>query len=171
VEQTRDPVASAIGPVVAWAQVRAAEFITRYVRRGSGSPIVILGSAETGGPLWPELADGLVAHHRVILPEAPSVGPRFCVWMRGFLDGIGISSVTLVAGGKFCLPALEFTLADGERVSRLVLTGSAEETPINGGLSTEFRDEPCPLLMLRRSASAAEAIQRVLSLTSQHRTP
>jgi hypothetical protein len=146
-------------PLHASAQVRAADFVTTYVRRGSGSPIVVLGPCDDGVSVWPEVLDTLATRHRLVLPEAPGPDGRFQVWLRGFLDGLGQPVVGLIAGGRFCVPALEFTLLEPERVSRLVLVprGWAEETGLAGEIATGPRRGALPLLIVRRECPAVEA--------------
>ena len=57
----------------------------------------------------------------MILPELPTAEPRFHAWFRGFVDGMGLPPMTLVAVGDLCVPALEFALLEPERIQRLLL--------------------------------------------------
>src|SRR5687768_15632554 len=53
-----------MAPADRWAEVRAADRVTRYVRRGSGAPAVVLQApdgAHAPAALWPGLADALAA--------------------------------------------------------------------------------------------------------------
>jgi hypothetical protein len=144
--------------------VRVAEHVTRYVRRGVGRPVVVLRTGEEdNSELWPELVDTLAARCRVILPEAPGANAGFVSWMRGFLEGVGLLPVTLIAAGPFCVPALEFALLDQERLVGLVLVphGRAEETGLSGALGTAAQTRALPVLVVRRECPAAAALALV----------
>ena len=146
-----------------WAQVRVAERVTRYVRRGAGHPVLLLREQRDESPLWPALVDALAAHHRVILPETPEGGAGWSAWVRGFIDGVGCLPVTLIAAGEFCLPALELALLDTDRLARLVLVpcGGADETGLTGALATRPRARALPVLVVRRESPAGEAVAMV----------
>jgi hypothetical protein len=145
-----------------WAQVRAADYVTRYVRHGAGKPVVVLDLAD--GTLWPELTDALAAGHRVILPEAPAAEAHFAAWLRGFLDGMGLPAVTLIAAGPFCLPALEFALLDPDRLERLVLVpaGAADATGLTGALGTTSAGALLGMLVVRRDHPTDEALELIV---------
>jgi hypothetical protein len=145
------------------AEVRVAGHVTRYVRRGAGRPVVVLSGASDCEALWPELLDAIAAHCRLILPEVPAHEAGFSSWLRGFLDGVGLPVVSLIATGHCCLPAVELALLDADRLERLVLVpdGCAEVTGLMGMLGTGERPSALPLLVLRRAASAEEALQLV----------
>jgi hypothetical protein len=83
--------------------------------------------------------------------------------MRAFLDGLGLSRVTLIAPGSFSGPALEFALLDPDRLQGLVLVphGRAEETGLTGTLSTSTPTKPIPVLVVRRDTSVAGAVALV----------
>ena len=146
-----------------WAQVRVAERVTRYVRRGAGHPVLLLRAQGDDCPLWPALVDALAARCRVILPEAPEADVGFASWIRGFVDGVGCLPVTLIAAGEFSLPALELALLDVDRLARLVLMpcGDAEEAGLTGVLATRPRPRALPVLVVRRECPAAHAVALV----------
>jgi hypothetical protein len=158
------PAATAPSPN-RWAEVRVAEQVTRYVRRGVGHPVVVLRAGAGDAELWPALVETMIAAHcRVILPEVPDAAAGFASWIRGFLDGVGLPPITLIAVGHFCVPALELALLDAERLARLVLVpcGRAEETGLAGALSTTARaGSPLPILVVRRECPATEALALV----------
>ena len=145
------------------AEVRVAGYVTRYVRRGVGRPVVLLAPPSETDALRPELLDAIAAHHRLVLPELPVHEAGFSSWLRGFLDGVGLPLVSLIAAGSCCLPAVELALLDPERFERLVLVpdGCAEVTGLMGMLGTEGRPGTLPVLVLRRAAPAADALQLV----------
>lgn len=135
--------------------------VTRYVRRGVGPPVVLL-RREDGphGELWPALVETIAERCRVIIPEVPDADAEFGSWMRGFLDGVGLPPVTLIAAGTLCVPALEFALLDADRLSGLLLVpaGRAEETGLTGALGTTERTGALPVLVVRRECPAVEAL-------------
>jgi hypothetical protein len=154
-----------MAPADRWAEVRAADRVTRYVRRGSGAPAVVLQAPHGAHPpaaLWPGLADALAAGCRVILPEAPPPDAGFATWIRSFLDGLGLPPATLVAAEPYCLPSLELALLDPERLAGLVLVprGGGAETGLTGALATAAPDA-VPLLVVRGDCPEAEALPLV----------
>jgi len=156
-----------------WAQVRAADQVTRYLRSGAGVPVLVLDVATSAGHeldgatdvpapdvgVWPELLTELPNHSRLILPEIPTDGPRFTSWLRGFIDGIGLAPVTLIASGPICVSAMEFTLSDPERVQRLVLVpaGQADETWLSGVVRPTTSIAYVPMLVVRRNHPVDDA--------------
>jgi pimeloyl-ACP methyl ester carboxylesterase len=115
------------------ATVMAASIETPYLAAGQGSPVVVLRPAAGAAPFWSNLLDGLSMGGRVLAPEPPAAHtafglpagpqgqPAFSMWLRAFLDGLGVQGVGLVASAAFGTAALAFTLLDPERVSRVVL--------------------------------------------------
>ena len=169
-------------PLDRWAEVRVAGRVTRYARRGSGAPIIVLqapdAAADHARALWPALADALAAGGRVLLPEVPAPDarpdpverpipadiPGFLEWIRGFLDGLGLPPATVIAAEPYCLPALELALLEPERLAGLVLVPErgAAETGLTGGLTTTTAaGEAVRLLVVRRDCPAAEAVPLV----------
>jgi hypothetical protein len=144
------------------AEVRVADLVTRYVRRGAGRPVVVLRAHEDADALWPELLDAVASRGRVLIPDVLAPDASFVAWVRGFLDGLGLPSVALVATGRFCVPALELALLDPDRLDALVLVprGRSEETGLSGVLGGGERPG-IPLLVLRREASADEAVRLI----------
>jgi pimeloyl-ACP methyl ester carboxylesterase len=148
------------------AQVRAADHVTRYTRCGSGHPVLLLYPIEPDvaeaecAAIWADLVDRLAQHRRVIVPEIPTTGSRFATWLRGFIDGIGLPALTLVAAGPACMPALEFVLTDPERVERLVLipVGGAEETGLVAVLTPVVGAAAIPMMVVRRDQPAGDAV-------------
>lgn len=156
-DSTPSPLAALHSPD-AWSEVRAHDRVVRYHRLGAGRPVVVLGWGAGPADVWPELVPHIAAGHRAILPDAPAPDAAFAAWLRGFLEGIGAPSVSLVAAGAYCIAALEFALR-GEGVERLVVApcGEADETGLDGGL-TMASGEAVPLLVVRRGVPAADAL-------------
>lgn len=114
------------------AEVRVGDRVTRYVRRGSGSPVVLVGANTDESPVWRPLVDALVAHHRVVAPQAPPSGVDDTEWLRGFIEGLGLSSVALITGDAACAAALELVAADDFTIRKLVVVHGAERSNGNG---------------------------------------
>jgi pimeloyl-ACP methyl ester carboxylesterase len=148
-----------------WSEVRAADHVTRYMRFGSGSgaPVVILTPGTADANIWPEVFEALSADRRVLIPDLPDAEGCFAPRLTAFLDGLGLSSVTLVAPGSFCVPALEFALLEPDRLNRLVLVprGGAEETGLAGTLATSASSRETAVLLVRRQTPVTDAVQLV----------
>jgi pimeloyl-ACP methyl ester carboxylesterase len=93
----------------------------RYRREGAGRPLVVLRTASGAGAVWPELDAQLAARFRVITPEIPAGCTDVARWLVGFLEGLGIDRVVLVATDACCLAAIELVLLDAAQIDRLVL--------------------------------------------------
>jgi len=103
------------------AEVRVGEHVTRYVRRGSGPSAVLLGAEPESSPIWRSLVDWVGSSHRVTIPQAPSDGVDAGDWLRGFIEGLGLTAFVLFAGPEFGAAALDLTTADDFTVGKLVL--------------------------------------------------
>jgi pimeloyl-ACP methyl ester carboxylesterase len=147
-------------PAVSLAEVRAHDQVMRYHRAGVGRPLVLLRSAADPDALWPELEEQLVAHFRVLTPELPPDCEDVAAWVKGFLEGVGLDRVVIVAADPCCLSALELALLGAQQIERLVLVpgGLAGETGLDGTLATTYAGVPVPLLVVRRGTPAAEAL-------------
>jgi pimeloyl-ACP methyl ester carboxylesterase len=175
VNDTLSAVEKAARPFDRCAQVLAADHLTRYTRTGTGNPVLLLDigacSADTAGEdgaRWPELLERIAMSHRLIVPEIPIATPRFASWLRGFIDGLGLAPIRLVAAGAVCVSALEFVLSDPDRVERLLLVpaGSSEEPGLAGVVHPADTSADVPILVVRRDHprdEAAEAIMRFLA--------
>ena len=107
-----------VGPC---AEVRVGEHVTRYVRRGSGPSVVLLGAQPESSPIWRSLVEWLGSSHRVTIPQAPSDDSDTGEWLRGFIEGLGLTAFALFAGAEFRAAALDLTTADDFTVHKLVL--------------------------------------------------
>jgi pimeloyl-ACP methyl ester carboxylesterase len=145
------------------AEVRVNGHVTRYVRRGAGQPVVVLRGSDDDAGLWPGLVEAIAARCRVILPEGSGTGTGFVSWFRGFLDGIGLPPVTLVAVGDYCVPALELALLDTEGLTRIVLVpfGATGEAGLTGTLRAAAQAAGLPALVVRPEWPPTEALRLV----------
>ena len=107
-----------VGPC---AEVRVGEHVTRYVRRGSGPTVVLLGAEAESNSVWAPLVESLAGNYRLVIPKPPPDGVDASAWLRGFVEGLGLTSVALVAGGMLATAALELATADEFTVRKLVL--------------------------------------------------
>jgi hypothetical protein len=110
--------------------VRVGEHVTRYVRRGSGPSVVVVGADVEANPLWTPLVEQLTAAHRVVVPQAPPTGTDVSAWLRGFIEGIGLSSIVLIAGSTASSAALDLATTDDFTVRRLILLPSGESNGV-----------------------------------------
>ena len=107
------------------AEVRVGEHVTRYVRRGTGPSVVLLGADAESNPVWSPLVESLSTSHRLVVPQMPPECVDSSEWLRGFIEGIGLTSVVMIAGGALADAALELATTDDFTVRRLVLLPSA----------------------------------------------
>lgn len=154
------------------AEVRAGDHVTRYVRRGSGSPVIVVGANAKENALWAPLVENLAARHRLVIPETPKAEQDVAAWLRSFIEGIGVSSVALVAGGKSSSPALALASADDFIVRKLVLVPSGESngngaTSIDATPSTLDPDRMLSVAPEWHPAEAVERIERFISADGQ----
>lgn len=143
-----------VGPC---AEVRVGEHVTRYVRRGSGPSVVLLGAEPESSPIWRSLVEWLGSSHRVTIPQAPSDGIDSGVWLRGFIEGLGLTAFVLFAGAEFQAAALELATADDFTVGKLVLL------PDQHSSVGESSDR---VLWIRREWSPAEVTTHVETFLS-----
>lgn len=141
------PIAfAAAAPPEAWAEVRVGDLLTRYRRRGSGQPIVVVADVdELTAPdaRWPRIADAMATRGRTFVPAVPAPvraaggdHAAFTDWLFGFLEGLGLEAVTLVAAEPFCAATHAFADAEPDRVTRLVVVASAAGVETGGELPT-----------------------------------
>jgi hypothetical protein len=147
-------------PAETLAEVRAHDQVMRYHRAGMGRPVVVLRGADDANALWPELDAELVSRFRVVTPELPAECEDVAAWVAGFLEGVGLDRVVVLAAESCCLSALELALFNAYLVERLVLipAGAVSETGLDGTLATTLAGVPVPLIVVRRGLSAAVAL-------------
>lgn len=113
----------------AWAEVRTQSRVIRYRRTGTGRPLLVLGAPRSPDPLW-EAVLGAFGAFRRVEPEPPADEADPAAWIADFLEGIGATEVTVLAGGRFGAAALELTSADAQQVSRVVVVaGGVPDAP------------------------------------------
>ena len=120
-----------VGPC---AEVRVGDHVTRYVRRGSGPSAVLLGAESESSPMWRSLVEWLGSSYRITIPQAPSDGTDASEWLRGFIEGLGLSAFVLFASPEFRAAALDLATVDDLTVHKLVLL--ADKSPPVGESSS-----------------------------------
>lgn len=141
------------------AEVRVGDHAIRYMRRGTGPSIVVVSDDGDSHPMWRRLVESLAPNHRIFLTQPPPAGVDTPSWLRGFIEGIGLASIILIAGGAAAPAAMEVAAADDFTVRKLILL------PIDGPApSTEYdawpADAPENFLALTAS-SAEESLSRI----------
>ena len=133
------------------AEVRVGEHVTRYVRRGSGPSVVLLSAESESTPMWRSLVEWLGSNYRITIPQAPSDGAGRTEWLRGFIEGLGLSAFILVASAEFRAAALDLATADDPTVHKLVLLPDPS-SPVGQSTSRELWVPPgwTPTEALRR---------------------
>lgn len=140
-----------VGPC---AEVRVGEHVTRYIRRGSGPSVVLLGADADANPLWSPLLESVAATHRVVIPQVPLDGADRSTWLREFIEGLGLSAVAVIAGAALCEAALDLAALDDFTVRKLVLLPDDASAVGYSGART---------LWVQPEWSQADALQRLLN--------
>ena len=113
------------------AEVRVGDHVIRYVRRGTGSSIVVVAGDSDANPGCRQLIQNLTASHRVIVTQPPPVDADVRSWLRGFIEGVGLTSIILIAGGAAAEAATDIASADDFTVRKLILL------PVDGSTSID----------------------------------
>jgi hypothetical protein len=108
------------------AEVRVGEHAIRYVRRGSGPCLLLLDADAEANAAWGPIADSLASGYRVVVPETPPDSVDTSAWLRGFVEGLGITSCVVIAGPAMFDAAQDLTAGDDLTVRKLVLIASAD---------------------------------------------
>ena len=163
----KSPLADAANAAAeSWAEVRARDQVMRYRRSGVGRAVVLLlCPGESPEPFWPALLEALGADFRLIVPELPAADADVAGWLAGFLEGLGVSNVGVLAADRFCLPALELALLEGDQLTRIVLVSDGPGGPRHpsggGKLQTPLGQAALPLLVVHRGQPASEVVPLV----------
>lgn len=148
-----------VGPC---AEVRVGDHVTRYVRRGSGPSVVLLGADFRTSPVWRPLVEWLASSYRVTVPQVPAEGVDTTEWFREFVEGLGLSSFVLFAGAEFLRAALDLAALDDFTVQKLVLLPDT---------SSSVEPSSPRALWLLPEWSPAEALRRVEIFLSTEELP
>lgn len=135
------------------AEVRVGDHVTRYVRRGTGPSVVLVGPDSRANPVWAPLVEHLAPSHRIVVPQLPPSDADVASWLRGFIEGIGLTSIVLIAGNGTSAAALDVAMADDLLVRKLVLMPTDAD-------SVRLLDAERTLLV-PPTASPAESLQRI----------
>jgi hypothetical protein len=149
----------------------------RYRRLGSGKPLLVLRGREAQGAalgagceargdaleagVFDRVLAKAVRHRRVLTPEAPIAPDTINVsWLRGFMDGLGLTRATMVADEAFAVVALEVAMIDHDRIAALavVCSGSDDNGALAGSLTGPFPETQVRLLVVRADDAAAERV-------------
>lgn len=136
------------------AVVRAGTEETAYHRTGAGRPIVALSRRPLDDPGWNPLIETLATRYRVIVPMLDTARPDFAVWLRSFLDGIGLTAVVLLADEPLSAPAVGFAVLDTDRVEALVVLADVDGDSVTAVGETR-------VLTVRRQRPAADVVDLV----------
>jgi hypothetical protein len=109
--------------------------------------------------MWRRLVEGLAPSHRIFLTQPPPAGVDVMTWLRGFIEGIGLASIILIAGGASGAAAMEVAAVDDFTVRKLILL------PVDGSDGTADydawpADAPENFLALT-AGSAEESLRRI----------
>ena len=139
------------------AEVRVGDHAIRYLRRGSGPSIVVVSDSGDSHPMWQRLIESLAPSHRIFVTQPPPIGVDVASWLRGFIEGIGLASIILIAGGAAGGGAMEVAAADDFTVRKLILL------PVDGAALDDDAwpaDAPGNFLALT-TGSADESLRRL----------
>jgi pimeloyl-ACP methyl ester carboxylesterase len=134
---------AAPGPTGAWLREQGLEpryanvagCRVRYVRTGSGSPVLLLHGFASSIYTWNEILPSLARHHDVVALDLPGSGlsdqPADLTWrtlpaaVLGLMDRLAIPHAALVGNSLGGAVALTLALDHRERVDRLLLVDAA----------------------------------------------
>ena len=128
------------------AVVDAGATTTSYLRAGHGSVVLLLFPPETPLHSLQPLIEELSVTMRVIAPDVPDLTDvPFALWMRAFLDGLGLSRVHFVAHESLAKDAAVFAKANGAALTILpsVVPTASEVTRAVAAILRGVRDHAC----------------------------
>jgi hypothetical protein len=102
-------------PVIAYVQIGPVEIA--YSRGGRGAPLILVASRA----LQTSLESVLSEHFRVISPVDATSSPWSAMWMRAFLDALGLPPPRVVADAESAAVPIEMLLDDPSALERLVV--------------------------------------------------
>lgn len=132
-----DPAHEDARAMVVRASLSVGAVETEYLRAGAGPPVVILDpwlAAAVHGGTIPDPWRG----HRLIVPmhatiealAAPAdarTATPFDAWMRGLLDGLGLTGTTVVVGAALEREVRRFGEQNPGEIARIVLAASVSD--------------------------------------------
>ena len=145
-----------------WAEIRTAGEAIRYRRIGIGHPVLVLAEELE---ICPNVAQALTEDGslRLLVPELPGEGVHIAGWVADFLEGIGATSVCLLATGSFCIDAIEMAMSGSEQIERVVLVANEPgrfgrwcEGAQRGTLESDSRANRVPILFIHKGEPLAE---------------
>lgn len=101
--------------VIAYVQIGPVEIA--YSRGGCGAPLVLVASQALQLSLEPVLSE----HFRVISPVHAASSAQSAMWMRGFLDALGLPPPRVVAAAESAVGPIEMLLDDPGALDRLAV--------------------------------------------------
>lgn len=119
------------------AEVRAYGRVFTYWHMGRGTPVLLLASPVGSWRMAHELLDGLAAHFRLIVPDTAPAGTALECWLAGFLDGLGVRDVGVVADGSFQTAVSDLVSRDPGQIGQVVVV--VDEAFHPAGSDTGFR--------------------------------
>jgi hypothetical protein len=147
------------------------DHVTRYVRRGSGSPVVMIGANRDLSAVWVPLVEALGGAYRLVVPQPPppDAGVDVAAWLREFIEGVGLSSVALIAGGAARAPALELATVDDFMIRRLVLVPGMGDDPADAPTEPSDPPDAARALWVLPEWSPADAVERIQEFIAERR--
>lgn len=112
------------------AMVRAGNSVTAYLRTGKGEPVILLRRAHHADALWGLILSEVSHSFRAIVPEHAPTGEEFATWFRSFLDGLGLTAISVVADAHFAIRCAQSGLLDAEWLTVLVVVSSIAERDV-----------------------------------------
>ena len=106
-----------VGP---YAEVRVGEHVTRYVRRGTGPSVVLVGADANTNPVVLPLITTIAPNHRLIVPQTPAADD-LASWLRGFIEDLGLAEIALITGDIPAAAATELAATDDFTIRKLVV--------------------------------------------------
>ncbi|SMC55701.1 Pimeloyl-ACP methyl ester carboxylesterase [Desulfocicer vacuolatum DSM 3385] len=132
----REKIIKSMGASVEEKVVHVGSVKTHYLTAGKGKTILLLhGNNAAGAVSWYPVIGALATDFKVIAPDVVGYGesdkpfasygrPYFVLWLKNFLDVLGLEKIDLVGNSQGGSIALQFTHDYPERVDKLVLADS-----------------------------------------------
>ena len=143
-----------VGP---YAEVRVGDHVTRYVRRGTGPSVVLVGTDANASPVVLPLITKLAPNHRLIVPQTP-VTDDLANWLRGFVEGLGLSGIALISGDGPAAAATELATIDEFTIRKLVVLPKRSVQASSNGKHSSDR-----ILRVDAAWSPDDAVTRIAS--------